>query len=151
MEIKTNENDKSAVRVFVGERFSRTLSLSREQIAEFASLCGDMNPLHHDPGIAENSRFKGIIASGPHTLSLFSGMIATHFSRKGQMVGLEFTFGFLAAVKENMKLLMSWEVVKIEHKTSLGGDIVWLEGTVSGPEGEDLISGKGKILVTGTL
>ena len=67
------------------------------------------------------------------------------------MVGLEFSFCFRTAVKENMELLMSWEVVKIEHKDSLNGDIVWLDGVVKGPDGEDVISSQGKILVTDTL
>lgn len=67
------------------------------------------------------------------------------------MVGLEFSFSFHAAVKENMELLMSWEVVKIEHKASLNGDIVWLDGLITGPEGEDVISSQGKILVTESL
>ena len=151
MEDESGRNNKSVNRVFAGERFSKTVSLSQEQIAEFALLCGDMNPLHHDPEIAERSRFKGIIASGPHTTALFAGMVATHFSQKGQMLGLEFSFCYHAAVTVNMALLMSWEVVKIEHKASLDGDIVWLEGTVSGPDGEAVISGEGKILVTDTI
>ena len=50
-----------------------------------------------------------------------------------------------------MELLMSWEVVKIEHKDSLNGDIVWLDGVVKGSDGEDVISSQGKILVTDTL
>ena len=151
MEDKTDQNDKSGSRAFAGERFSKKLSLSQAQISEFALLCGDMNPLHHDPDIAENSRFKGIIACGPHTLALFTAMVATHFSLKCQMVGLEFSFCFHTAVKENMELMMSWEVVKIEHKDSLNGDIVWLDGVVKGPDGEDVISSQGKILVTDTL
>ena len=151
MEDKSGRNNTSVSRAFRGERFSKTLSLSEQQIAEFASLCGDMNPLHHDPEIAGRTRFKGIIASGPHTTALFAGMIATHFSRKGQMLGLEFSFRYHAAVTVNMALSMSWEVVKIEHKDSLDGDIVWLEGTVSGPDGEAVIDGEGKILVADTL
>lgn len=148
MEDKTYQNDNSDSRAFAGERFSKKLSLSQAQISEFALLCGDMNPLHHDPDIAENSRFKGIIACGPHTIALFTAMVATHFS---EMVGLEFSFCFHTAVKENMELLMSWEVVKIEQKDSLNGDIVWLDGVVKGPDGEDVISSQGKILVTDTL
>ena len=124
MDDKSDRNNKSNNRAFVGEQFSKIVSLSQAQISEFALSCGDMNPLHHDPVIAKNSRFKGIIACGPHTTALFMSMVATHFSKKGPMLGLDFSFCFQAAVKENMELLMSWEVVKIEHKASLNGDLV---------------------------
>ena len=67
------------------------------------------------------------------------------------MVGLEFSFCFHTAVKENLELLMSWEVVNIEHKASLDGDIVWLDGVVTDPDGEEVISSQGKILVTDTI
>lgn len=151
MEPKSDWSNKSGNHAFKGERFFKIMSFSQEQIAEFASLCGDMNPLHHNPEIAEKSRFKGIIASGPHTTALFAGMVATHFSRKGQMLGLEFSFCFHAAVTVNMNLLMSWEVVEIEYNAELDGDIVGLKGVVSGPDGEALITGEGKILVTDSL
>jgi len=139
--------DKLSKRAYVGEQFSKKISLSKQDISEFALLCGDLNPLHHDPHIASESRFGSIIACGPHTTALFMSIVATHFSQKGPMLGLEFSFEFRSAAKENDELIMLWEVMKIQYKNSLNGNLIWLKGTVSGIEGE-VLSSEGKVLVT---
>ena len=138
-------------RTFIGETIETRVSLSKAQISEFATLCGDFNPLHHDQDFAARSRFGGIIASGPHTVALFMSMVATHFSQKGPMLGLEFSFNFRSATRIDKVLLMSWRVTKIKYKDSLKGNLVWLVGSITDSEGEEIISSSGKILLTNEL
>lgn len=45
---------------------------TQETTNEFAAICGDNNPLHTKPEIAENSMFKGTIVHGILVSSLFS-------------------------------------------------------------------------------
>src|SRR3569833_3254761 len=64
----------------IGERFERTFVFDADGITAFASMAGDMNPLHHDPAAAAASRFNDKIASGTHTTSI---MLGTHTTLVG--------------------------------------------------------------------
>ena len=48
------------------------------------------NPVHHDSEVAAKSRFGRLIASGPHTTAHLLALTASHFSKHGAMLGLEF-------------------------------------------------------------
>ena len=137
--------------VQVGERITGQICLSREEIAAFARLCGDLNPLHHDEDYARQTRFGGIIACGPQITSLMMGLTATYFSQGKAMLGLEFTFRFRKAVKAGEMIDMAWEVVAAEPKASLQGELVTLEGKATNPQGQIVLNGVGKVLVTDTL
>jgi 3-hydroxybutyryl-CoA dehydratase len=136
---------------FVGETFSKEITLSEADIEHFATLCDDQNPMHHDDAYAAKTRFGKIIASGPHYSSLFVAMTATHFSMTTPAVGLEFNLKFLRPVYANVALTMTWTVTKIEHKESLAGDIVSLAGTITDQTGLSLMNGEGKLLLTDKL
>ena len=133
--------------VTVGEVLESIVTLSEADIAEFAHSCGDHNPLHHDREFACRSRFGGIIACGPHYASLLMGFAATHFSQHASMLGLEFDLKFRRPVHADKKLRLSWEVVAVTWKKSLGGDLVQLKGGASTIEGEQVLAATGTILV----
>jgi acyl dehydratase len=137
--------------VQVGEHFEEQMRLTPIEIAAFARLCGDFNPLHHDEAYAEQTRFGGIIASGPHITSRMMGLIATYFSKKGAMLGLEFDFHFHKPVKAGEAITILWEVVQAEPKASLRGILVALEGRVRDDAGRVLMKASGKILLTDKL
>ena len=137
--------------VQVGEQFEEQLLLTRDEIATFAALCGDFNPLHHDESYARQTRFGGVIACGPHVTARMMGLTATYFSQKGAMLGLEFTFHFHKPVRADEATTIRWEVVKTEPKASLQGIIVALEGNVRDGAGRTLVKGSGKILLTDKL
>lgn len=137
--------------VKVGERFTDEARFSREEIASFAKLAGDFNPLHHDEEFAKTTRFQGIIACGPQTASRFLGMTATYFSKKGASLGLEFTLRFRGPVRPDEQLMMVWDVVDVTVKPKLNGEIVKLEGRVTNPEGEAVLTGTGTVLVARSL
>ncbi len=138
-------------RAFIGDVFAKEITLTEAEIKQFATLCDDQNPLHHDAAYAANTRFGQIIASGPHYSSLFVAMVASHFSKSSPMLGLEFNLKFLRPVFANVALTMTWNVVRIEHKKSLAGDLVSLAGSITDPVGNSLLAGEGKILLTENL
>ena len=127
------------------------MSLTSEEIAEFAKLSGDLNPLHHDKYYAKKTRFKEIIACGPHIISLMMAIPATHFSKKTMMVGLEFSFRFHKAIKAGETIDMEWEIIKVEPKASLQGVILTLDGKAVNQEEQVAVTCMGKILVTKQL
>ena len=137
--------------VIVNEIIEDTLSLSREEIAQFALLCRDANPLHFDDAYAKGTRFGGVIACGPQLASIMMGITASHFSRGKAMVGLEFTFKFPAPVRPGDQLALRWEVTEVAPKPKLQGAIATLVGEAKNQRGEQVISGIGKVLVVPRL
>ena len=132
----------------IGEKIAAQVTLTEAEISEFARMCGDKNPLHSDKGYASQTRFGGIIACGPHYASLLMGLSATYFSKNTAMLGLEFSFNFLKAVRAGESLDLQWEVVAVVPKASLGGEIVSLEGKIFNQEGAQVLTATGKVLVT---
>ena len=137
--------------VKVGERITDEARYSKEEIVEFARLAGDFNPLHHDEEFAKATRFGGIIACGPQTASRFLGMTATHFSKRGASLGLEFTLRFAGPVRPGERLEMVWEVGEGTPKPKLNGEIVKIDGRVPDPAGEVVLTGAGTVLVARSL
>jgi acyl dehydratase len=133
--------------VHIGETFTATLSLPPASIKSFATLVNDNNPLHHDDAYAEASRFGSLIASGTQPTAHLMAMLAAHFSREAQPLGLEFGFRLKRAVKAHDVLSMTWRIVGARWKPSLNGDLVQLEGEAVNQHGETAITATATIVV----
>lgn len=131
----------------VSETFGEELCLTQEQIRSFALSIGDHNPIHHNHQAARAAGFQGIIASGPQPAAVFMALIATYFSRRTSMLGLEFNLKFQKPVFPETVYAMQWTVFSVEWKEKLQGEIVRLEGTITAPTGETVLSGVGTALV----
>jgi 3-hydroxybutyryl-CoA dehydratase len=101
--------------------------------------------------MAQQSRFGGIIACGPQITSLMMGILATYFTRNTAALGLEFSFRLHKAVKAEETIEMEWEIVTIEPKTSLAGEIVTLQGKATNEHGKAVLTATSKVLVTPSL
>jgi acyl dehydratase len=139
------------VRAFPRERFSRDVALSQATVGEFATAAGDDNPLHHDADFAATTRFGRPTASGPHTTALLLALTASHFSRKGAMLGLEFWVRFRRPVYADETIRLEWLVVKVTPNEKLRGEIVELRGRIQGEDGTTRVGAKGRVLVTDRL
>jgi 3-hydroxybutyryl-CoA dehydratase len=133
------------------ERFSSQVTLSPSSVAAYAHAAGDDNPVHHDPGFAASTRFGRLIASGTHTAALLLGLTASHFSKKGSMVGLEFWVRFRRPVFADETIHLDWIVVRVTPSGRLDGDIVELRGRIKGEDGQTAVGAKGRVLVTARL
>lgn len=130
----------------VGESFSKQVQFDAPGIAEFARLCGDTNPLHHDAAYAAGSRFGGIIASGPQVTSLLMAMVADFLSSRGPGVGLGFNFRLRSAVRAGEVVTMRWRITGVKAKRSLGGHVIALEGEAVRPDGTVAVAATGEVL-----
>ena len=133
------------------ERFSSRVTLTPAVVAAYAQAVGDTNPIHHDPQFAASTRYGRLIASGTHTTALLLGLTASHFSKKGSMVGLEFWVRFRRPVFADETVQLEWLVVKVTPNDKLKGDVVELRGRIRGQNGETALGAKGRILVTERL
>jgi 3-hydroxybutyryl-CoA dehydratase len=133
------------------ERFSSEVRLTPTMVADYAYSVGDTNPIHHDPQFAASSRFGRLIASGTHTTALLLGLTASHFSKQGSMLGLEFWVRFRRPIFADETVQLEWLVVKVTPNAKLKGDVVELRGRIRGENGETALGAKGRVLVTERL
>jgi acyl dehydratase len=145
-----------ALPVTVGEHCERTVRYSRDDIAAFARLTGDSNPLHHDMQAAQRARHGEIIASGQQTTALLIGLAASHFSRPDPGFGrevlcLNFNFSFKAPVFAEQTLLLSWRVASIDWHEQLGGWLSQVDGRAAVAHGAPAVVGRGTLLVKQVL
>jgi 3-hydroxybutyryl-CoA dehydratase len=139
------ENADATLRI--GTQASRRVTLDAEAIRHFATLCGDHNPLHHDATAAAAGPFGTLIASGPHVVALMMGLDATFLSQRHDALGLGFEFRFVKAVPAGTTLTLEWTVSGIEHKASLRGDVVSVEGRAVDDAGLVYVTATGRNLV----
>jgi acyl dehydratase len=139
------------VRAYPRERFSSEVSLTPSAVSEFANAAGDNNPIHHDPTFAANTRFGRPTASGPHTTALVLALTASHFSKVGAMLGLEFWVRFRRPIYADETISLEWLVVKVTPNEKLRGDIVELRGRIRGQDGKTAVGAKGRVLVADRL
>ena len=129
--------------ISVGEKARRVKTISEADIRAFATLSEDFNPLHHDVEFAAASRFGGLIAAGPHYVSLLLGLLASHYSRHGPQVGVECSVAFVKPVRPGDTIELSWVVRAVEPKSR--GDIVSLDGLITNQKDETVLTATGKI------
>ena len=139
--------------VVVGEEITRTVRYSTDDIAAFARMSFDDNPLHLDAEAAQHGRFGRIIASGQHTSAILMGMIASYFSRRTdgvarQMLCLNMNFAFKAPVFADQDVSLLWRVSTVEWNNSLKGMLAHLDGYARTAEGLPAVIARGTILVS---
>jgi 3-hydroxybutyryl-CoA dehydratase len=130
------------------ERFSQVLSLTASGASAFAAAAGDPNPVHHDAAYAATTRFGRLLASGPQTTAHLMGLTASHFSKRGAMLGLEFWFQFRRPVYADETITLEWLVIAVKHNPRLNGDVIDLRGRIRKQTGETAIGAKGRVLLT---
>jgi hypothetical protein len=78
-------------------------------------------------------------------------MTASHFAATGPMLGLDFRFRLRSAIRAGEKVTMRWEVVNLDPKPALGGEIVALRGRVTRPCGTVAVTASGEVLLIDKL
>ena len=143
---------ETATLIRVGETCERQIRFTRGDIAAFARLTGDSNPLHHDVQAAQRARHGEIIASGQQTTAQMMGLAASHFSRSqdGQareLLCLNFNFSFKAPVFAEQELQLHWRVASVEWNATLGGWLAHVDGRATVRHAHPCVVGRGTLLV----
>jgi acyl dehydratase len=139
--------------IFVDEKITQILRYSRDDVAQFARLSQDKNPLHTDSAAAERGRFGQIIASGQQTAASLMGMLATHYSRTEgnvvrQMICLNMNFAFKAPVFADQDIELWWHVSAVTPNNKLKGLLGHLDGQAVVAGGKPAVVARGTILVS---
>jgi 3-hydroxybutyryl-CoA dehydratase len=85
--------------VKVGDRAEFERTVTAEDVARFAEVTGDTNPLHHDPDYAAKSRFGQCTAHGMLSAGFISAALGTKLAPHCCVVYLSQTLRFLRPVK----------------------------------------------------
>jgi len=138
--------------IAVGEKVTRRMRYSRDDIAQFSRMSLDENPLHLDSMVAQRARFGEIVASGQQTAAILMGMLATHYSRSDdgvarQMICLNMNFAFKAPVFAEQEIVLQWQVSSVTPNVKLQGLVGLLDGHASVAHGKPAVVARGTILV----
>ena len=125
----------------VGDSFTYPFSISQEQIARFAELTGDTNPIHVDTEAAAAGEFGGPIAHGVLILGVFSKIFGTILYSDGQVV-LGLDIRFLAPVRPEL----SYTAVVTVMETLLKKNQIVYRTEVFGEDGTEVLKGSCRIL-----
>lgn len=60
----------------IGQKATRSLTLTPEHVKKFAEITGDYNPLHFDKEFASKTRFKELVVQGGLTTGLLHALVA---------------------------------------------------------------------------
>jgi 3-hydroxybutyryl-CoA dehydratase len=94
--------------------YEEKIIITEDLIQKFANFSSDFNPVHFDDEAAIAQGFKGRIAHGMLTASLFSGVLANKFPGPGTIY-LNQTFKFHAPIYLNDQITLKLELVSVKE------------------------------------
>jgi acyl dehydratase len=118
--------------VTVGQRASRSLTLTAEQVSKFAEISGDYNPLHFDAAFAARTKFGRLVVQGGLTTGLVHALVAMDMPGPGT-VFLSQNWKFTAPVYIGDTITAEAEVISVHPSkpvTELRVQITRSEGTI---------------------
>ena len=123
--------------VTVGQRASRSLTVTAAHVRAFAEMSGDYNPLHFDEAFAARTKFGRLVAQGGITTGLVHALVAMDMPGPGT-VFLSQDWKFTAPVyigdtvtanAEVISVHPSKPVTELRVQISRGDGTTVLEGT----------------------
>jgi len=67
----------------VGQKASRSLTLTHEHVQKYAEITGDYNPLHFDEAFAAKTKFGRLVVQGGLTTGILNTLVATDMPGPG--------------------------------------------------------------------
>ena len=129
--------------VKIGDRAEFEKSVTAEDIAMFAQVSGDTNPLHSDPQYAAKTRFGECIAHGMLTAGFISAALGTKLAPECCVVYLSQHLRFLRPVKIGDTIKAVAEVKGIEREKRMAT----IETDCFNQNGEAVVKGEAVVLL----
>ena len=98
--------------VILGQRASRSLTLTSDHVRAFAEISGDYNPLHFDEAFASRTKFGRLVVQGGLTTGLLHALVAMDLPGPGT-VFLTQNWKFTAPVFIGDTITATAEVVSV--------------------------------------
>jgi acyl dehydratase len=123
--------------LIVGQKATRSLTLTTEHVKTYAALTGDCNPLHFDPEFTSKTRFKNLVVQGGLTTGLLHALVGMDMPGPGT-VFLSQDWKFTAPVFIGDTITATAEVLSV-HATK---PVSQLKVTVTRASGETVLDGE---------
>src|SRR3954471_20446854 len=104
---------RSRMRVTVGQRAERRLTLTAKHVQTFAELTGDYNPLHFEEEFASRTKFGRLVVQGGLTTGLLHALVAMDMPGPGT-VFLSQNWKFTAPVYIDDTITAAAEIVSVQ-------------------------------------
>src|SRR6187455_493493 len=123
--------------ITVGQRASRSLTLTSERVSQFANISGDRNPLHFDAAFAARTKFGRLVVQGGLTTGLLHALVAMDMPGPGT-VFLSQNWKFTAPVYIGDTITAEAEVIS-KHETK---PVTQLKIKIARQDGEIVLEGE---------
>lgn len=125
------------INLSIGQKASRSLTLTADHVKAYAEITGDHNPLHFDESFAANTKFKKLVVQGGLTTGLIHALVAMDMPGPGT-VFMSQKWNFPAPVFIGDTIMAEAEVVSI-HATK---PVTQLQVKVTRQTGEIVLAGE---------
>jgi len=117
----------------VGQKTTRSITLTAKHVEMYSEITGDRNPLHYDEAAARKTRFGGIVVQGGVTSAILNAVVAEDLPGPGT-VFLQVNWNFKAPVRPGDTITGEVTVTKARADkpiTELDTRVVRGDGTVA--------------------
>jgi len=121
----------------VGQKASRSITLTADHVRTYAEMTGDFNPLHFDAGFTARTRFKKLVVQGGLTTGLLHALVAMDLPGPGT-VFLSQNWKFTAPVFIGDRITAEAEVLSV-HETK---PVTRLKVSITRQDGERVLEGE---------
>jgi len=123
--------------VNIGQKATRSLTLTADHVKTFADLSGDYNPLHFDESFVAKTKFKKLAVQGGLTTGLLHALVAMDMPGPGT-VFLSQNWKFTAPVFIGDTITADAEVIS-KHETK---PVTQLKVKITRQDGEIVLEGE---------
>src|SRR4051812_46886006 len=106
------ESKERQMNVAVGQRATRSLTLTKAHVDAFAKMTGDYNPLHFDESFVAKTKFKTLVVQGGLTTGLLHALVAMDMPGPGT-VFLSQNWKFTAPVYIDDTITAAAEILSV--------------------------------------
>ena len=125
------------MKIFTGQKATRSITLTTGHVKRFAELSGDYNPLHFDESFTAKTKFKRLVVQGGLTTGLLHALVAMDMPGPGT-VFLSQNWRFTAPVFIEDTITAEAEVLSV-HETK---PVTQLKIKITRQDGETVLEGE---------
>jgi acyl dehydratase len=125
------------MQITIGQKATRSMTLTADHVKTFAALSGDYNPLHFDESFVAKTKFKKLVVQGGLTTGLLHALVAMDMPGPGT-VFLSQNWKFTAPVFIDDTITAEVEVIS-KHETK---PVTQLKIKVVRQDGETVLEGE---------
>lgn len=125
------------MQILVGQKATRSITLTADHVKTFAALSGDYNPLHFDESFVAKTKFKKLVVQGGLTTGLLHALVAMDMPGPGT-VFLSQDWKFTAPVFIGDTITAQAEVIS-RHETK---PVTQLKIRITRQDGETVLEGE---------